>query len=139
MNILKVLTQKRILGNFGECAAVKFLKRNGYRILDKNFVANGNEIDIVAMSRECVAFIEVKTRTVPNPLAYEPRPASSVTPEKQRAIISAAKRHPAFYLERPKRFDVIEVYTEKVKGKPTVKEIKHLLGSFNYNTAHKRR
>ena len=89
MNILKILTEKRLKGNLGERAAAKYLKKKGYKILERNLVANGNEIDIVAFDkkRNTVVFTEVKARSIRGIGSFESRPAASVTPEKQRKII----------------------------------------------------
>ena len=86
MNILKILTVKREIGNIGELAAVKFLRKNGYKILERNYVAAGYEIDIIAENRDYTVFTEVKTRTLGAQSPKEARPASSVTPEKQRKL-----------------------------------------------------
>ena len=135
MNILKVLTERRKTGNIGEDAAAKFLRKHGYRILERNFAELGAEIDIIAKNREYYVFVEVKTRTLGHESPKEPRPASSVTPEKQRKIITVAK----WYLGTvPKgrriRFDVIEVYLNEEKE---VQRIMHLENAFNYDTAHR--
>lgn len=134
MNILKVLTEKRRTGNVGEKAAAKYLRKRGYKILKRNYEALGAEIDIIARNREYYVFVEVKTRTLGHQSPKEPRPASSVTPEKQRKIISVAK----WFLgsvpkNRKLRFDIIEVYLNEEKE---VQDIKHLENAFNYNTAH---
>ena len=45
------------------CAeAEKYLRRNGYRIVKRNFRAAGAEIDLVAMDGDTLVFVEVKTR-----------------------------------------------------------------------------
>ena len=137
MNILKVLTDKRRKGNLGEDAAARFLTKNGYRILDRGFVGNHSEIDIVASCEKTTVFVEVKTRSVGSQSPMEPRPASAVTPEKQRKIISAArifmkKRR----LETRMRFDIIEVLLERVNDKEEVKDIRHLISAFDLNTAY---
>ena len=44
MNILKILTAKREIGNIGEQAAKKFLRKKGYKILECNYEAAGYEI-----------------------------------------------------------------------------------------------
>ncbi len=131
MKILKINTQNRKKGNLGEKAAVKFLRKKGYRILEKNYVAFEKEIDIIAENSDTLAFIEVKTRTVGRD--FQIRPAASVTPDKQRKIISAAK----FYLgthktEKQIGLDIIEVYLND-KGK--IDDIQHLTDTFNLNTA----
>ena len=133
MKILEVLTEKRKIGNIGEKAAAKALKKSGFKILEKNFVALGYEIDIIAKNKEFLVFCEVKTRTIGHESLNETRPASSVTPKKQQKIISLAK----YYYSRKKlgrkiRFDIIEVF---VSEKKKVERINYLESAFNYNTA----
>ena len=135
MKILEILTEKRKTGNIGERAAARFLKRNGYKIIERNYADSQNEIDIIAENKEYTVFVEVKSRTVGHRSPKEPRPASAVNPEKQRKIISAAKYYTAFNREHKKlRFDIIEVYLTDEKKKK-VKEILHLKAAFNYDTA----
>lgn len=137
MNILKILTPKRIVGNFGEKAAAKMLRRKGYRILEQNYTARNAEIDIIARRKNLTVFVEVKTRSIKSVGLIESRPAASVTPEKQRKIIKAAgcynSRNPS---DTRQRFDIVEVYIEQVNGKTVVKEIKHLEGAFDLNSAY---
>lgn len=136
MKILNLKTPERLLGNYGEKQAAKYLKKNGYRVVKKNFVADTHEIDLIAETRDSLIFVEVKTRTLGHDHPNEPRPASSVTSEKQRGIISAAKIYTAFNpTEKKKRFDVIEVYVNSNNNKYSVAEIKHLINTFNINTA----
>ena len=132
MNILKVLTEKRELGNVGENAVADLLKKNGYKITKKNYVANGHEVDIIAENKEYICFVEVKTRTLGEKSSVEPRPASAVTPEKQRSVISAARFYlGGFFDPRMARFDVAEVYVKDGK----VSDICYIENAFNYNTA----
>jgi len=49
-------------GRIGEEEAVKFLKKNKYRIIERNFRTKFGEIDIIAKKGKKVVFIEVKTR-----------------------------------------------------------------------------
>lgn len=51
------------LGNFGENIATKFLEDKGYLILDRNYRSLGTEIDIVAMDKDILVFVEVKSRS----------------------------------------------------------------------------
>ena len=139
MKILEILTGKRELGNLGERAAARYLKKNGYRILERNFVNSGYEIDIIARKKNVIAFIEVKTRTLGHESPKEPRPASSVTPEKQRKLIEAAWGYLSSNdtKEYRKRFDIIEVLTDASQGRDKIASLKHLEGAFNINTAFK--
>ena len=130
MEILKVKTEKRKIGNLGEKIAAKFLKKSGYKILERNFVADGNEIDIIASKGELIAFVEVKSRSFKENVQLSP--AAAVTPEKQRKIIKTAKYYAAYNArEKILRLDVIEVI---IDGK-RAKEINHIENAFNYNTS----
>ena len=136
MRILEILTPKRIIGNLGERAAVKYLRKNGYKILKKNYTALGYEIDIIARRESITAFVEVKARDIKHLGHKEARPGSSVTPEKQRKIIKAAGYYSAHHPSDTRlRLDVIEVYLEDHGRGKRVKEIKHIEGAFSKDTA----
>lgn len=55
--------KKQKLGKKAEQLAVKWLKRKGYRIVEKNFRSRLGEIDIIAHQKNYICFIEVKART----------------------------------------------------------------------------
>ena len=137
MEILKLLTKNRIAGNIGEKAAAKYLRRKGYRIIEKNFVGGGHEIDLIVKNKEFLAFVEVKSRNLTGIGKVESRPAASVTPQKQRKIISAARNYrPSQSLRLKKRFDIVEVYLDCSGRLPKPIEIKHLENTFDLNTAY---
>ncbi len=54
---------KKRLGRRGEEVALHFLRRKGYRIIEKNYACRMGEVDIIAKEKDTLAFIEVKTRT----------------------------------------------------------------------------
>jgi putative endonuclease len=56
-------TWNQQVGKKGEEAALRFLKRKGYRILQKNYVCKMGEVDLIAKEKDTLVFIEVKTRT----------------------------------------------------------------------------
>ena len=136
MKILEIDTERQRLGRFGERAAARLLRRSGYRIRAKNFAPFDHEVDIVCENREYIVFVEVKTRSIENSDPREPRPASSVTPKKQRSVITAAKQYLAYYpSDKKKRLDIIEVYVTHKNGRNKVAEIKHLENTFNINSS----
>lgn len=136
MNILKILTPARIKGNIGERTAAKYLRKKKYKILSRNYVAKNKEIDIIAENKQTVIFVEVKTRTENISVKGEPRPASAVTPDKQKDIIKAAKYYTAAKkITKRIRFDVIEVLLNE--NKKAIK-INHLENTFNLNSANRR-
>src|SRR3989344_5191505 len=52
-------------GILGEQIAAKFLLKNGYSIVEKNFKVNFGEIDIIAYKNDIIHFVEVKARYSP--------------------------------------------------------------------------
>lgn len=114
---------RQVLGRRGERLAAHFLERAGLRIIARRFRLRCGEIDLIALDRELVVFVEVKTR---RGRGYG-TPAESVTPLKQRKIARTAL---AFltgrgWHERPCRFDVVEVIDT---GKTP--EIRHIPDAF---------
>lgn len=55
--------ERKKLGTFGENLAVEFLKNRRFQVLCVNYRCRYGEIDIVAMERNTLVFIEVKTRS----------------------------------------------------------------------------
>lgn len=114
-------TMSRESGKIGEDVAVKFLRRHGYEIIDRNYRGSRYEVDIVAREGGVLSFIEVKTRAPGKSLSG----AESINREKQRRIAQAAQH---YLLTHPQerssvcRFDV--VLLEAVAGKkPVAKEL----------------
>jgi putative endonuclease len=95
------------LGRRGERAAEKYLRRNGYRIVKRNFRAAGAEIDLVAMDGDVLVFVEVKTRRGRDAGA----PEEAVDERKQRQIRRAAELFATRYREDEieMRFDIVAI------------------------------
>lgn len=118
--------EKRKLGNFGEDKAAQFLKRKGYRILERNFSCRMGEIDIIAQKKECIVFVEVKLRKNSD-FAYA---KEFVTQSKQQRIINSAM----LWLSNKDcdlqaRFDVIEIYAPQGE-KTFLPKINHIEDAF---------
>lgn len=141
MNILKILTSKRRLGNFGERMAARYMRRKGYRILERNYVEKWGEIDIIARKKNALCFVEVKTRSVDSQSLYETRPAASVNAEKQRRLIRVANEYVRRVHKKngyTMRMDIIEIFSEKNKKKKNkVRKVVHIENAFDMNTAYK--
>lgn len=118
------------IGRIGEKASARFLKKNGYKILEKNLHISHNEIDIIARDKQSLVFVEVKTRTLnsENDLPFG-TPAQAVNYAKQQRTIQAARSyiaaHPTALMIR---FDVIEVFLDSTDKK--VSKINHITGAF---------
>ena len=95
------------IGALGEDISESYLKNLGYKILDKNFRCKCGEIDLIAVIKGYICFIEVKTRCG---LTFG-MPAESVSSSKQHKIYKTAE----VYIMKKNiydfnfRFDVIEV------------------------------
>ena len=96
------------LGTRGENLACQFLKKNGYKILYRNFKGRtGGEIDVVCRDRDTLVFVEVKTRTRED----FGRPVEAVNREKRNRIARGGLAWLRL-LDEPDilfRFDVVEV------------------------------
>ena len=99
--------QKHKVGKKGESIAVRYLKKQGYKIIAQNYRSKVGEIDIVAREKKTLVFVEVKTR---RSTSYG-SPKWAVTPKKQKAISMAA----LYYLKMTDqtnadaRFDVVSI------------------------------
>lgn len=78
--------ENRLAGIAGEIKASEYLRKNGYKILEKNFRTPFGEIDIVARRTDLIIFVEVKTRTTSS---LGP-PYLAVTPAKVRHLVKNA-------------------------------------------------
>lgn len=59
-------SSRKKLGSWGEKLACRWLSKNGYKILERNFSSALGEIDIIAQDENYICFIEVKTRSFNN-------------------------------------------------------------------------
>src|SRR5256885_14485668 len=103
------------LGKHGENLACRFLRKNGYRILYRNFRGRtGGQIDIVCRDGDTLVFVEVKTR---GSEAFG-RPLEAIQPDQRHRIARGALAWLRL-LDDPEilfRFDVVEVvFAENAK------------------------
>jgi len=111
----------RAEGERGEEAAVRFLRRRGYEILERNYRGARYEVDVVAREGEVLAFVEVKARAA----GRSQSGAEAVDWRKQRRIEQAARHYLMTHPEardRVCRFDVVLLEAEAGK-KPKAKEL----------------
>jgi putative endonuclease len=95
----------RTIGQAGEDAAVDYLRRSGYDIVERNCRLAGTEIDIIAEKDRILCFIEVKTRKSGD----FGSPEEFVNPKKIGRLIRGAKIFSTRkrYRDFQVRFDVI--------------------------------
>ena len=86
-------TEKQVIGDWGEAAALRFLTQQGYEIIDTKYRTKSGEIDLIAWHRKkhhgkTLCFIEVKTRS------YGHGSAERATgPEKMKRMLRAARSY----------------------------------------------
>ena len=124
------------IGKIGEKLAARYLKKNGYKICDKNVHQSHNEIDIIAVNKVFIVFAEVKTRSVSSDGDSLPYgvPSQAVTKAKQTRLIKAAndyllKNQSRKISNKQPRLDVIEVYLDKETKK--LLKINHITDAFS--------
>lgn len=112
------------LGRWGEDEAVRYLRRSGMKILERNYRVPVGEIDIIARQKKFLIFVEVKARRS----RQFGTPQEAVGVRKQRQIIRTAQ----WYLSENKseklqpRFDVVAV----MPGVDGRAQIEHLTDAF---------
>jgi len=93
------------LGKLGEELAAKYLQKQGYRIIERNFKARYEEIDIIAIDPstkkvevgETLVFVEVKARAEDDLVS----PEESITPKKIRLLIKCCQYYKMLHPELP--------------------------------------
>ena len=120
-------------GALGEKLAVKYLKERKCKILEKNYKNKVGEIDIIALDRSEIAFIEVKTRSAQPYLSGR----YSVDKRKQFHIMRAA----SWYMELKKtalqpRFDIIAIEIDRSSGE--LIRIEHFKNAFSQTESYSR-
>lgn len=103
------MTETKHKGNAGEETVCNYLKNKGYIIAARNYRTRGGEVDIIAMNRTTVAFVEVKLRRRSEFSA----PREAVDEYKQQKLSLAASE----YMQSTQcilspRFDVAEVISD---------------------------
>jgi putative endonuclease len=110
-------TQQR--GQAGEEAAANYLKKNGYKIVERNWRPGNRmrgEVDCIAWHGKALCFVEVKART-----SYlKGAPQEAVTPAKQRQLSRLANAYVSMkrFADVPCRFDVVEVWLAGEANEP---------------------
>ena len=112
------------LGRRGEDAAKAMLRQAGWRILDRNWRQVRLELDLVCDDGTDLVFVEVRTRKEQGMVS----PAESVTSDKQRSLIKAARAYMVAHnsWERSCRFDVICIVADDTL------HLEHIRHAFEY-------
>jgi REP-associated tyrosine transposase len=110
---------RHVLGETGEHLAAATLKKQGYKVLERNYRTPLGEIDLIARHQEVLVFIEVKTRT-----SARFGPAQEAVHYGKQARL---RKLADYYLKQKRlgeiavRFDVVGILWQD--GKPQVEVI----------------
>ena len=109
----KVMNRQEV-GKLGEKTAQKFLKKRGYRIRETGFRCPRGEIDIIAQQKDCLVFVEVRTKSN---LDFG-TPEESITQAKKKRLIALALTYTSTHQNLPPlwRIDVVAIELDD-KGK----------------------
>ncbi len=77
----------KTIGKIGENLAAKYLEKNGFKILQRNWQAKFGEIDIIAQKDNTTYFIEIKTQYK----SSKTSPIDEITPRKIAKLKSLVK------------------------------------------------
>jgi putative endonuclease len=98
---------RQVLGKEGERVAEAYLRKKGYKIVERNYRCALGELDLIVLDRGVLVFVEVKTRTG-NGFGT---PFEAVEFRKQQKMIQAAQYFIAQkgLQQRDSRFDVVGI------------------------------
>jgi putative endonuclease len=102
------VTSRRDVGALAEDLAARHLIARGYRVLHRNHLIRGGELDLVACAPDgTICFVEVRARA---DVAHG-RPGETVGSRKRARLVAAARHYLATEVrgEPPCRFDVVEL------------------------------
>lgn len=113
------------LGRAGEKESERFLRRQGHKIVCRNYRCPAGEIDLISLDGKTIVFTEVKTRSD----SERANPEDAVNPTKRRRLVASAK---CFIQQtrsqgRAYRFDILAL-TVNAKGGL---DIEHFKGAFS--------
>lgn len=116
------MAQHNELGKKGEELAVDFLLKNGYDVIERNYVFQKAEVDIIAQKKDILAVVEVKTRST---IDFG-NPQDFVKPKQIKNLVKAIDEYVTVNdLDVEVRFDIIAIVKEKGGFK-----IEHLENAF---------
>jgi putative endonuclease len=125
----KKVPYSNIRGKKGEDIAEEFLRKAGYRILERNYVNKKGyrvgEIDIIAQDGDLLIFIEVKARKRKG--KYDFPPEMAVDRNKFECLQKSAYRYVRQKQKEtmPYRFDVVSIVYEPDET-VTIKHLKNI-------------
>ena len=120
MNAIVRAFLNRFLGDRGERAAARYLRRRGFRVLLRGYRTTRGEIDLIARDGSTLVFVEVKSRAARRARRGR-HPGETAMPRLTLAALQFLKENGL--LEHPSRFDVVAIVWPDGQRKPTIEHI----------------
>ncbi len=120
------MTQKSETGRIGEDIACKYLIKNGYKIVERNYRQKWGELDIIAKDpQKTLVFVEVKTMRQNNAAIAALNPEDNLTEAKLIKLQRTASLYAGFNeklvdVNRGWRIDLIAICLS-----PNLETVKH--------------
>lgn len=122
--------RKNSLGKLGEDHAVLFLERNGFTVIERNFLIRGGEIDIIALDRSegkeniTLVFVEVKTRTT----TEYGDPIEAIGYYKMKSLIRSAEYYKLTHKNLPDlmRIDAVTILYDEENKLQKIRLVKNI-------------
>jgi putative endonuclease len=102
-----MLNRRQKAGEKGEAIAVRQLKKNGYKILETNYLTKLGEVDIIAKDKGTIVFVEVKARRSVH--FGSPKEAVSIRKQKKISMVALYYLKTTNQMTMKARFDVVAV------------------------------
>ncbi|MFA5318058.1 MAG: YraN family protein [Patescibacteria group bacterium] len=120
-----MLNNNKKIGNFGEQLACDFLRKRGYKIIERNCKISYEEIDIIAEEGDVLVFVEVKTRIS----QYYGDGSEAVAGVKQQRLNQAIQKYLDKYKlwHREPRCDLITIFINKATKSAKIEHFKDIL------------
>jgi len=93
-----VTDHRKSVGQSGEAVAATFLRKQGYRLLQRNYRCTLGEIDLIVQDGEELVFVEVRTKQ--RPCLF--RPEESIDRRKALRLVKLGE----YYLASTKHLEV---------------------------------
>jgi putative endonuclease len=128
-------TDKRKVGDAGEQLACTFLVKQGFTVVERNYLRKWGEIDVIVRKAEKLHFVEVKTVSrvtvsyVTDRDGY--RPEDNLHPWKLKRLSRVIQTYLlgcTYVSHEPDwQFDVITVYLDPVTGESRVEYLEDII------------
>ena len=123
------------IGELGEEVACKYLIKQGYSVLERNYTKKWGEIDIIAQKDETLFFVEVKSKSVSGLGIVDQsnettgRPEDNMHPWKLRRLSRTIQTYLIHKRigNTPWQFDLLVVYLDIEKRKARVRKVENII------------